>query len=251
MSTSPRSRQPKRIPLGRTLPYQCYCRCLTIRSPFNNLPTSIPRDPSGNIIYNYQSYFEIKKSPVGGLGAFAVRDLFKGDIILMEAPILRTTGLGLFQDFRALDKDTQQIYLSLHAVEAQGVHKIERIRRANAFDIPGGIAILAIGSRFNHGCGAKRTVSYIYDPDRNVMVFEICADYVPAGQELLVKYGSSPLQLFRSFGFRCQCGGCEGVSDEDIRRLRAEEMGEVYRPAKTGAHHHQGTGAGTRYRGGW
>lgn len=107
-------------------------KALAYRNPFDTFPPPPTRDSSGNTKYNYQSYFEIKESPVGGLGAFAVKDLYKGDIILMEAPILRTNGFDLFKDFRALDKDTREIFLSLHAVEEDGVNKIGRIRRANA-----------------------------------------------------------------------------------------------------------------------
>lgn len=89
----------------------------------------------------------------------------------------------------------------------------------------GSIGIFAIAARFNHGCGTKRNVKYLYDSRRNVMSFVVWPDLVPAGTELLVTYGSSPTNLYRTFGFRCNCGGCDGLSDQDIRRLRAEEMG--------------------------
>ncbi|KAM7224423.1 hypothetical protein V8F06_000204 [Rhypophila decipiens] len=188
------------------------------RSPFS------VKKPDGNE-FHYQEYFEIKQSPKGGLGCFAIKDLKKHDLILMETPILKTDGFNLYRDFRALDEETQKIYMGLHAIEAEHLDQVERIKRANAFQIPGGIAILGIGSRFNHGCGHKRNVSYTYDPRRNVMSFEVMHDIVPAGEELLVTYGGSLTNLYQSFGFRCQCGGCRGLSDEDVRRIKAREYG--------------------------
>jgi hypothetical protein len=47
------------------------------------------------------------------------------------------------------------------------------------------------------------------------------ADYVPKGQELTISYGDelTPMMLYLGYGFRCQCGSCEGVTDEDIKQL--------------------------------
>lgn len=85
----------------------------------------IPKQP------RYKQFIEIRKSPVGGFGIFAVKDLKRGDIILVERPILKTSSFSLMDDFRALDDETKEIFMSLHAVEDNNTNEIERIKRAN------------------------------------------------------------------------------------------------------------------------
>jgi hypothetical protein len=48
---------------------------------------------------------------------------------------------------------------------------------------------------------------------------------VAAGSELFINYGGSPLDLYWTYGFRCGCGGCNPLTDEDIRRLKEQEYG--------------------------
>lgn len=85
----------------------------------------IPKQP------RYKQFIEIRESPVGGFGIFAVKDLKRGDIILVERPILKTSSFTLMDDFRALDDETKEIFMSLHAVEDNNTNEIERIKRAN------------------------------------------------------------------------------------------------------------------------
>jgi hypothetical protein len=48
---------------------------------------------------------------------------------------------------------------------------------------------------------------------------------VPAGAELFISYGGSPAELYSTWGFRCACGGCTPLTDDDIRRLKYRELG--------------------------
>jgi hypothetical protein len=48
---------------------------------------------------------------------------------------------------------------------------------------------------------------------------------VPAGTELSVSYGSSTVDLYSTYGFRCACGGCTPLTDDDIRRLEGFSYG--------------------------
>ena len=81
------------------------------------------------------------------------------------------------------------------------------------------LGVFEIASRFNHACKPKLNVMYNFDTRRDIMVFTVVADVVRAGDELLVCYGAQPLQLYETYGFRCCCGGCLGVSDEEARSV--------------------------------
>jgi len=53
---------------------------------------------------------------------------------------------------------------------------------------------------------------------RNIMVMTVVKD-MSKGEELLISYGQSPQALYSHYGFCCECGSCEGFSEEDIKRL--------------------------------
>jgi hypothetical protein len=59
-------------------------------------------------------FFEVRPSVLAGLGAFAVRDLALGDVILREKPLFISDNLNLYRDFEALDQQTKAVALSLH-----------------------------------------------------------------------------------------------------------------------------------------
>lgn len=94
------------------------------------------------------------------------------------------------------------------------------------FQVPGGIAIFTIASRFNHACQSVRNVQYAFDSQQGVLSLTICQDVVPAGTELLLNYGSSPVELYLTFGFVCECGGCDSLTQEDIKMLYQQEFGD-------------------------
>lgn len=39
-----------------------------------------------------------------------------------------------------------------------------------------------------------------------------------AGEELTITYGGRPIELYVRYGFICKCGGCESLTDDDIKR---------------------------------
>ena len=95
----------------------------------------------------------------------------------------------------------------------------------NRFAVPGGIAIFEIASRFNHACPSVRNVQYVFDAQREVLTLTICQDVVSAGTELSITYGGSTVDLYSTYGFRCSCGGCTPLTDEDIRKMKDLEYG--------------------------
>lgn len=60
-------------------------------------------------------YFEIAKSNVAGWGAFATRDLTKGDVILREIPLFVAETDKVFHEFYKLDESAKKVALSLHS----------------------------------------------------------------------------------------------------------------------------------------
>ena len=93
------------------------------------------------------------------------------------------------------------------------------------FAIPGGIAIFEIASRFNHACPSVRNVQYVFDAQRGVLSLTICQDVVSAGTELSLTYGGATVDIYSTYGFRCSCGGCTPLTDEDIRMMKDLEYG--------------------------
>lgn len=87
------------------------------------------------------------------------------------------------------------------------------------------VAVFASASRFNHACKPARNIEYAVNGETGVITFKVCLDVIPAGTELTVNYGGSPAQLYRNFGFICRCGGCDSLTDDDIKRMRDEQFG--------------------------
>jgi hypothetical protein len=83
-------------------------------------------------------FFTVQESRLGGLGAFASKDLREGDIILIERPLLRLTwGLTATEAFDELDTDDQILVAQLarspagHYAEVDGL--LRSVIRANAY----------------------------------------------------------------------------------------------------------------------
>jgi SET domain-containing protein len=90
--------------------------------------------------------------------------------------------------------------------------------------LPGGIAIYSVSSRFNHACLPARNVNYVIDGNGNGKITFTALKAILKGTELTICYGGKPQQLLRGFGFRCQCGGCEPLSDRE-----AEDITNVWK----------------------
>lgn len=82
--------------------------------------------------------FAVRRSPIGGLGAFAKRQLRIGDIILVEQPLFMSDDMSLFDDFKRLDRGTQNTALSLHKNELlrRGTPILKAIWSTNKFVPP-------------------------------------------------------------------------------------------------------------------
>ncbi|KAH6634195.1 hypothetical protein B0J18DRAFT_415518 [Chaetomium sp. MPI-SDFR-AT-0129] len=172
------------------------------------------------------SPFRIGRSHLGGLGIFATRELKRDETVWEEAPLLRTTHGSLMMDYSNLSDAAKKAYMSLRGAEGEDrFTRVEMIKQLNGFALPDGVGIFETASRFNHACSPVENVGYTFDEEHDVLTFTVCQDVIPAGAELLVNYGASPVELYSNWGFRCACGGCTPLTDRDIWRMRNEALG--------------------------
>lgn len=171
--------------------------------------------------------FAIQPSPLGGLGCFALRDICRGDRLLVERPLLRTNLLHLFHELEHLSTAHRKQYDALHAWHPDPrASRAEQIWTTNTFVAGELEGVFVVASRFNHACSrsAERNVDYFYDQKHNVLVLTALKP-IPAGTELLISYGSSTRMLQFRYGFTCRCSACAGsiakslTTDELYKRM--------------------------------
>ncbi|KAM0247736.1 hypothetical protein ACHAQJ_009743 [Trichoderma viride] len=165
-------------------------------------------------------YFKVDKSEVAGWGAFAARDLAKGDVILREIPLFVAEIDDIFHEFYKLDKNAMDVALSLHSHQfiKAGTPRILGIWKTNCFAITHHMAgLFPIAARFNHACHPVNNVEYQVDHDNKALTMIVRED-VAAGQELTISYGKnlSPQLLYLCYGFRCRCRCCKELDDEEV-----------------------------------
>ncbi|KAF3810492.1 hypothetical protein GCG54_00013732 [Colletotrichum gloeosporioides] len=174
-------------------------------------------------------FFEVRRSPVAGWGAFATRKLDKGDQILVEKALYHATYEDVESSVLRLPEHEQKVANDLHAhFGRDGESKAQAVWNTNAFasklpkdtvstrkkgsgacrDVAG---LFPIAARFNHSCNPK--VGYKYDAEEEVLVFQVRAWVIEEGDELTISYGKDPSVLYYKFGFNCGCGYCGGFDD--------------------------------------
>ncbi|VBB71676.1 Putative protein of unknown function [Podospora comata] len=179
-----------------------------------------PGPGNANRDFRFKRYFEIRKSGLGGLGAFATVDIEMGRVILLERPLLLTTHGRVEDDVLAMRQEGKGIYRSLDGGGEVGW--VSRVKDRNCFDLGGGIGFFGIASRFNHACRGAANVNYKYDHHRQVMVMTARRD-IEAGTELFIDYGAgSSACLYAMYGFVCRCGGgCRRLTRRDLEAMGA------------------------------
>lgn len=90
-------------------------------SPSSSFSSS-SNSPNPFSSYYSNGYFEVRPSPKGGLGAFTIRDLPEGTIIIAEKPLFT---VNFWEDVEwnhgSLSKEKKQAYATLH--HWVGIHK--------------------------------------------------------------------------------------------------------------------------------
>ncbi|RCI08301.1 hypothetical protein L249_8346, partial [Ophiocordyceps polyrhachis-furcata BCC 54312] len=168
-------------------------------------------------------FFKIQRSETAGWGAFAVCNLRRDDLILMEKSLFVADQSSLFRAFETLDSDSKNIALSLHVNELvkPGTPPIQAIWATNCFTRAG---LFPIAARFNHACYPAHNVRFYFDHESDCLVLRVRAERVAAGEELRISYGRdrTVAELYMTYGFRCRCGACPGLSDRDVQRLTSQ-----------------------------
>ena len=170
--------------------------------------------------------FAIRPSALGGMGCFALRDIYRGDHLLVERPLLRTNLLHLFHELERLTPAQRAQYDALHAWHPDPrASRAEQIWTANTFVAGELEGLFVVASRFNHACSLspKQNVGYRYDRQHNVLVMTAVAR-IAVGTELLISYGKSAQMLKDRFGFTCGCGACETSGESSTKLLTADEL---------------------------
>ncbi|KAI8283950.1 hypothetical protein K4K60_002333 [Colletotrichum sp. SAR11_57] len=157
-------------------------------------------------------FFEIRRSPVAGWGAFATRKLDKGDQILVEKALYHATYEDVESSVLNLNEHEQKVANDLHAhFGRDGETKAQAVWNTNAFasklpkdtvstrkkgsgacrDVAG---LFPIAARFNHSCNPK--VGHRYDAEEEVLIFEVRAWVIEEGDELTISYGAIEMADF-------------------------------------------------------
>ncbi|KAI8955543.1 hypothetical protein F4801DRAFT_574290 [Xylaria longipes] len=171
-------------------------------------------------------FLEVKSSPVSGYGAFAVRDLEPSTTILLERELFKANAFDLYQKLDALTEEQVKAYHTLYGHRRSPSEDIRTaIWRTNRFSVGRGGSIFLVASRFNHACNGRNNVDYAYDSAKKCMVF-VTKEKVSAGSELFIRYGSDPQHLFSTWGFRCGCGGCPGISEDQCKAIEQSPWGQ-------------------------
>ncbi|KAM3504036.1 hypothetical protein MY10362_003824 [Beauveria mimosiformis] len=205
-------------------------------SPFSHYPLSdeytvsaaLPTTTSTTTTTSSSSVkpFAVRPSPTGGMGAFATRALLPNEIILEEAPLFTSSrGNSIFKAYARASRKKQQKAIKLHASRhfKPGTPYLQAIWDTNSFAIgPSEAGLFPLAARFNHACEPANNVHYVYDATRQRMRFWVAPEAeggeVAEGEELTICYGrgKTPDLLYRWYGFRCGCGACEGVSEQEM-----------------------------------
>jgi hypothetical protein len=201
------------------------------------------------------SLFAIRPSAAiqNGKGAFASRDILRGDLILSERPIFSIPTyvpkprkyLSIEAAVRDLSPAHLDSYLSLHNSHDQcscffNSFKLVGIFGTNSFTVAnddGGICLRA--SRFNHSCSPNARFSFNSNTGK-LRIFALGT--IPRGEEIFVAYiGSRRLYgnprrsrqdvLRARYHFTCACSVCSlseaGSKLSDARRQKVNELWET------------------------
>ncbi|RYP52758.1 hypothetical protein DL768_002187 [Monosporascus sp. mg162] len=182
----------------------------------------IPHLPLSNPEEFSNRYFAIKRSDISGLGAFAQRDLKRGWTIHVERAVIEATEKTFYDELDKLTPDLKQAFSRLHAYfETPNLDPNMAILRTNGFanrTAYGDLSIFLVASRFNNACRPRNNVEYYIDKARHSIVFKTRTN-IPAGTELTISYGAQPRTLLSKWGFRCMCGACQPLTDEECQAI--------------------------------
>ncbi|PHH60198.1 hypothetical protein CDD81_1978 [Ophiocordyceps australis] len=174
----------------------------------------------------HNEFFQVSHSRLAGWGAIASKTLHRHQVILCERPLFVADAASLFPQFGKLDSQSRDVALSLHANRPKpSVPLILAVWATNCFVVDKSRSgLFPVAARFNHACHSAQNVDFFYDSYRECLVLYVRAQEVAAGAELTITYGKgrTPLDLWDTYGFRCRCGACPGLSDGDVLHRKSQ-----------------------------
>ena len=78
-------------------------------------------------------FFEARRSPKGGYGAFAIRDIEQGTVIIAEKPAFRAEFMEVFTLYEKMAQEIRDEYRTLHGWEALSDHPVLAIFKTNRY----------------------------------------------------------------------------------------------------------------------
>jgi hypothetical protein len=227
-------------------------------SPSSYTPSDLDSDLANLHLQDDSSFFAIHASAAvqNGQGAFATRDIQRGDLILSEKPILSIPSdvpeprrlISLESAVRNLSPAHLDHYLSLqnsHTECSCFPNPLMGIFSTNAFGVAngdGGTCLRA--SRFNHSCSPNAKFSF----NSNTGELRIFAlGTIPRGEEIFVAYISGrdldgsprrPRQanLRTAYHFTCACSVCSlSEAESKMSDARRQKVNELYKLTRSHA----------------
>ncbi|KAJ8068130.1 hypothetical protein OCU04_003701 [Sclerotinia nivalis] len=195
--------------------------------------------------------WEIKAIPGKGQGVLATRFITPGTLLFHEKPLLTTETLTdpsttekqLARLLRALPKESQRAYLSLHNNYPGQGSPLTNIIRSNAYPLGPSSPIGGIFkniSRINHSC--LPTTQHSWNEKRQEFVVYAVRDIQP-GEEITTSYhmggpsAERKAELEEFFKFVCTCALCSLPPSElkksDARLIRAASLDQAVGDAET------------------
>lgn len=186
-------------------------------------------------------FWTIESIPGKGKGVVASTDIKPGKLLISEAPLLttecitsmETTERDLAEALRALPKESQRAFLSLHN-NYPGKNPLSNIIRSNGYPLGPGSevgGIFANISRINHSC--RPNAVHSWNPLMDVETVYAVRP-IKTGEEITLSYhagGPSNTRkeiLKQGFGFDCTCEICSLPEAElrasDSRFIRAQKL---------------------------
>lgn len=207
-------------------------------SPTNATSNERPTNAKGSL-------WKLDAIPGKGKALIATQDIAPGTLILSDPPLIttecitseETTEKDLGRALRALPKDSQRAFLSLHNNYPGEKNPLSNIIRSNGYPLgpeSGAGGIFANVSRINHSCrpNAKHSWNAIL---KKQTVYALRP--IPAGEEITLSYlpgGTSEerQEILKShFRFDCKCELCSlppaKLSASDSRIIRAQHLSET------------------------
>ncbi|EGE80958.1 hypothetical protein RJZ56_005916 [Blastomyces dermatitidis] len=198
----------------------------------------------GDLPVSNNELYTIKAIPGRGLGCFATSKIPKGTRIITEEPLftvpsmatnLQSLEKGFLKDLKALSKEQQHMFFSLHNAHKGKCSPVIGTIKTNA--MPFGArgaegAIFPRAARINHSCKPNSQNTWNRNLER--LTIHTFKD-IEAGEEITIAYVDGT-ELFdarqscfgEAFGFRCACEVCAVPAEESRERdARLQEIARL------------------------